>query len=317
MQRNAACPSPPSSLFPLSVSLGASLVALLGAALGFAPAASAQSDTTTVVFLAGSKDHGFDGRHEYEKDLRVLAQALETSSNLDDVETRVYVGKAPRDLGEIADADVFVIESSSDRAEGETHPLFPPDPLTPHRGYDDETSAYLESFDALVGAGAGVVLLHYATWAENWDARGYYLDWTGGLWVQMASRNPVDEWSMQPVNTTHPVLRGVHAWRYRDEVFSRFFLPDDFRRTNLLIGTPEQDRLSIGPQVVAWAYQRDDGGRGFVFGGVDYHDNMLVDDYRKFILNGIVWAAGRDVPAGGVQSATPEGIEPYVVPVRR
>jgi hypothetical protein len=113
------------------------------------------------------------------------------------------------------------------------------------------------------------------------------------------------------------VLRGVHPWRYRDEVFSRFFLPDDFRRTNLLIGTPEQDRLSIGPQVVAWAYQRDDGGRGFVFGGVDYHDNMLVDDYRKFILNGIVWAARRDVPGGGVESATPEGIEPYVTPVRR
>jgi hypothetical protein len=34
-------------------------------------------------------------------------------------------------------------------------------------------------------------------------------------------------------------------------------------------------------------------------------------------LNGIVWAAGRDVPAGGVQSDTPQGIEPYVDPFRR
>jgi type 1 glutamine amidotransferase len=278
---------------------------------------TAQPETTQIVFLAGPKDHGFPGRHEYEKDLRVLAEALQDAPNIDGLETRVYVGKAPQDLGELADADVFVINSSSDRLAEETHPLFPPDPLTPHRGYDDETTAWLEEFNAIVEGGAGVVILHYATWAENWDARGYYLDWTGGLWVQMASRNPTDQWHMQPVNQTHPILRGVQPWTYRDEIFSRFFLPDDFRRTDLLIGTPEEDRFSMGPQVVAWAYQRDDGGRGFVFGGVDYHDNMLIEDYRRFMLNGIVWAAGRDVPAGGVQSDTPAGIEPYVNPVRR
>ncbi len=65
--------------------------------------------------------------------------------------------------------------------------------------------------------GTGVVILHYAVWAENWAARQIYLDWTGGLWVQMASKNPVDNWAMQPVNTTHPVLNGVQPWNYRDE----------------------------------------------------------------------------------------------------
>jgi hypothetical protein len=115
----------------------------------------------------------------------------------------------------------------------------------------------------------------------------------------------------------HPVLRGVEPWTYRDEIFSRYFLPNDARRTDLLIGTPAADREAMGPQVVAWAYERDGGGRGLVFGGVDYHDNMLVDDYRRFLLNGIVWAAGLDVPAGGVQSTRPEGIEPFVAPARR
>lgn len=292
------------------------LTVCLACILIFNAPALAQDDVTRVVFLAGPKDHGFPGRHEYEKDLRVLAEALEAAANLGNIETSVYVGKAPTDLSQIADADVFVINSSSDRLEEETHPLFPPDPLTNHRGYDDETSAWLEAFDTIVKNGKGMVILHYATWAENWDARGYYLDWTGGLWVQMASRNPTDDWQMQPVNTTHPVLRGIEPWTYRDEVFSRFFLPDDHRRTDLLIGTPAQDRYSMGPQVAAWAYQRDDGGRGFVFGGVDYHDNMLLEDYRQFLLNGIVWAAGLDVPAGGVESATPEGIEPYVNPMR-
>ena len=279
-----------------------STFALVGATL--CPATAVAQDRQ-IVFLAGPKDHGWPGRHEYEKDLRALAWSLENAANLDGVTTRVFVGRAPRDLDSLRDASVLVINSSSDRHENETHPLFPPAPTTNYRGYDDETTAYLEALDALIKErNIGVVVLHYATWVENWAARGYYMDWLGGLWVQMGSRNPTDEWTMTPQNTSHPVLQGVKPWTYRDEVFSRFFLPSDPRRTDLLIGTPAES--PIGPQVAAWAYQRDDGGRGFVMGGVDFHDNMQqVEDYRRFLLNGIVWAAGMGVPAGGVQSPTP------------
>lgn len=267
-------------------------------------AAPALAQSHEVVFLAGPKDHGRPGRHEYEKDLRALAWSLENATNLNGIATQVFVGKAPRDLDSLRNASVIVIHSSSDRHERETHPLFPPDPTTDHHGYDTETQAYLRSLDSLIEQNQiGVVVLHYSTWVENWAARGYYMDWLGGLWVQMGSRNPSDQWTMTPANVDHPILYGVNEWSYRDEVFSRFFLPSDSRRTDLLIGTPAES--PIGPQVAAWAYQRDDGGRGFVMGGVDYHDNMQVEDYRRFLLNGIVWAAGMDVPEGGVQSPTP------------
>ena len=44
-------------------------------------------------------------------------------------------------------------------------------------------------------------------------------------------------------------------------------------------------------------------------GGVDFHDNLSkVDDYRRFLLNGIAWAAGLEVPAGGVQSTAPASV---------
>jgi type 1 glutamine amidotransferase len=277
-----------------------------------APMAMAAEPETHIVFLAGPKDHGFSGRHEYEGDLRVLEKAFQEAQNIPKVRTSFHVGKAPA-ASTLADASVIVILSSSDRAANEVHPLFPPDPSTDHHGYDDATKAFLRGYDDLVRKkGVGVVILHYAVWAENWAARQIYLDWTGGLWVQMASRNPVDQWSMQPVNTTHPVLNGVQPWTYRDEIFCRFLLPEDYRRTNLIVATPEQDRNGIGPQVAAWAYQRDDGGRAFVFGGVDFHDAMLVDNYRRFLLNGIYWAAHGQVPAEGIQSKTPQDIQPYV-----
>jgi len=275
-----------------------------------APFAAAAESGIHIVFLAGPKDHGFPGQHEYEGDLRVLQKAFETAPNISRVRTSFYIGKAPP-AAEIADADVIVILSSSDRAANETHPLFPPDPSTDHHGYDADTKAYLKAYDDLVRKhGTGVVIFHYAVWAENWAARQMYLDWTGGLWVQMAGRNPVDQWSMQPVNTTHPVLNGVHPFSYRDEVFCRFLLPEDYRRTNLIVATPQKDQYGIGPQVASWAYQREDGGRAFVYGGVHFHDAMLVDDYRRLLLNGIYWAAHGTVPVDGVQSNTPTDIQP-------
>jgi type 1 glutamine amidotransferase len=269
--------------------------------------ALAQAEGRKVLFLAGPRDHGAPGRHEYERDLRTLSQSLERATNLEKVSTQLIVGSLPRDLAALEGVSAIVIDSSSDRADNEIHPLFPPNPKTNGRGYDDETNAWLKSLDESIRQKQiGVVIIHYASWVENWRAREYYLKWTGGLWVQIASKNPQDEWSMRLENRRHPVLRGVKPWTYRDEVFSRYFLPDDARRTNLVIGTPKEDKQRIGPQVAAWAYQREDGGRGFVFGGLDFRDNLALDNYRRFLLNGIAWAAHIEIPKGGIVSPTPD-----------
>jgi hypothetical protein len=40
------------------------------------------------------------------------------------------------------------------------------------------------------------------------------------------------------------------------------------------------------------------GGRSFVWGGSDFHDNMHgVAEYRRYLLNGIAWIAKIEVPA--------------------
>ena len=280
---------------------GCLVLALAGISL------DATAASKKILFLAGPRDHGLPGRHEYERDLKTLATSLEQSGNLPGITTQLIVGTLPRDLAVVQDVAAIVIDSSSDRADDETHPLFPPNPSTNGRGYDPDTTAYLKALDDMIRKNqVGVVIFHYANWAENWRARDYHLTWTGGLWVQMASKNPVDEWSMTLEAKKHPILRGVKPWTYRDEIFCRFFLPNDPRRTNLLLATPREDKAKIGPQIAAFAYQRDDGGRGFVFGGLDFRDNLAQDNYRRFLLNGIAWAAGLDVPRRGVDSPTPD-----------
>ena len=204
------------------IAAGAGLMLVVG--LGSRPVAQdpAKPAGKKIIFLAGPKDHGAPGRHEHEKDLRMLATALESSPNLKGIRVEVVVGKAPTDLAAYADVAAIVIESSSDRDARETHPLFPPEPETTKHTYDQPTLDFLKGIDARVKAGMGVVVLHYANWAEHWVARRYYLDWTGGLWVQGVSRNPVDQWTMTPKSPDHPILRGVKEWNYRDEVFCRF-----------------------------------------------------------------------------------------------
>jgi type 1 glutamine amidotransferase len=275
-------------------------------ALGVFAASVAFAESHKILFLAGPRDHGAPGRHEYERDLRTLAQSMESASNLEGVTTQLVVGKAPRDLALFEGVDAIVINSSSDRAANEVHPLFPQNPSTNYRGYDAETTAYLKSLDEYIRKNRiGIVLLHYANWAENSRAREYHLGWTGGLWVQAGSKNPVDEWAMKPLSR-HPILHGVRPWKYRDEVFCRFFLPNDERRIDLLLATPTEDRFKMGPQVASFAYQRDDGGRGFVFGGLDFRDNLALDNYRRFLLNGIAWAANMEIPKAGIQSPAPD-----------
>jgi hypothetical protein len=267
----------------------------------------AAAEPAKILFLAGPRDHGFPGRHEYERDLRTLARSLEAATNLSGVTTELRLGRLPQDPALLDGVAAIVIDSSSDRADNETHPLFPPNPSTNGRGYDESTAAWLKSFDERIARQKiGVVIFHYANWVENWRARDYVLNWTGGLWVQIGSKNPQDDWQMDPLNRRHPVLRGVKPWAYRDEIFCRFLLPDDARRTDLIRATPRQDKFRVGPQVAAWAYQRDDGGRGFVFGGLDFRDNLARDNYRKFLLNGIAWAANLEIPKRGIESPTPD-----------
>lgn len=281
----------------LMLTLAASITAMAAVSL-VSPPVWGQAKRK-IVFVAGPKDHGAPGRHEHERDLRVLAYSLERAPNLKGITTQVYVGTVPRDLKDLKDASVIVIESSSDRLAKETHVIFPTNASTDGKAYDPETSAYLKNFDALMKKGVGLVVFHYATQVINETAQRYYLEWLGGYWKDGLSTNPVDEWSMTIATPNHPILRGVKPWTYREEVFCRFYLPEDPARTPLLIGTPAK-RTDLGPQIASWAYERKDGGRAFVMGGLDWNSNMLIEDNRRFLLNGIVWAARMEVPEGGV-----------------
>jgi len=70
-------------------------------------------------------------------------------------------------------------------------------------------------------------------------------------------------------------------------------------------GNPHvRERMGMAEHV-AWARERADGGRGFGFTGGHWHWNWAHDDFRRVVLNGLVWTAGLEVPRDGVPSKTP------------
>ena len=59
------------------------------------------------------------------------------------------------------------------------------------------------------------------------------------------------------------------------------------------------------PGGVTEAIERQDTGRGFGVVMPHFYRNWKDENLRRFILNGIVWRARRDVPTEGVRTTLP------------
>jgi hypothetical protein len=55
-------------------------------------------------------------------------------------------------------------------------------------------------------------------------------------------------------------------------------------------------------QILAWCYEDPEARRGFACTGGHYHSNWMQDDFRKLVVNGILWAAGQAIEPGGAQT---------------
>jgi hypothetical protein len=61
--------------------------------------------------------------------------------------------------------------------------------------------------------------------------------------------------------------------------------------------------------------ERPDGGRGVGFTGGHFHKNWLNDDFRKAVLNALLWICKAEVPRDGVASSvSPADIEQNLDP---
>jgi type 1 glutamine amidotransferase len=63
-------------------------------------------------------------------------------------------------------------------------------------------------------------------------------------------------------------------------------------------------------QTVAWVLEREGGGRSFGSTLGHFHDNYAIPEFRRAIVNGILWTAGVEVDErGAAVELSPEQLE--------
>ena len=156
----------------------------------------------------------------------------------------------------------------------------------------------------LIDAGTGFVMLHQSADVPA-DRAAEMKSWLGAVWQKDTGCR--GHWDMDFNEIpSHAITRGVTAFHvpFDGWLFNLDFAPNAIP---LLSGAvPDKARTTAAAkehmgrnEVVAWAYERPNGGRSFAFTGCDLHRNWSVESQRRFVTNGILWTAKIDVPAAG------------------
>lgn len=254
------------------------------------------------MLIGGPASHG-KGEHDFPAGARVLGETLNKISSSQFAE---YSVGWPTD--EIVDSADLVVLYTDGRAE-------------------HVASRRLDTLRKRMLMGKGLAVLHFALEPPESDrATAVFLRQAVGGWFEPGwSVNPVWRLRAEP-EASHPAARGVGLLDLEDEWYFHLRFRDGLAGIQPLLRAlpPEELVKDDGPrsgnptvraelargerQVVAWTSELPNGARGFGFTGGHFHRNWYDPAFRRLVVNGLVWAAGLEVPAGGVP--VPEPSEP-------
>jgi Trehalose utilisation len=240
-----------------------------------------------VVIVAGSNFFK-SGEHDYLAGSSALANLLRQTPGVTPVRVSDWPEK-PEETFAGARAVVLFCDG------GDKHPFLKQDRLA--------------MVERLAAGGVGLVALHQvddvpkelgdrtrsllgAAWEKGFSERAH--------WVATFSSFP-----------GHPILRGVAPFTIDDGWLYRLrFIPEMAGVSPLLHTAPPRAQASPGSgsgSIVSWAYDRPGGGRSFVFTGGHLHRSLAEEGYRRFLVNGILWASRVEIPEVGAPVALAPG----------
>lgn len=262
-----------------------------------------------LVIIAGKPSHP-PRMHEFNAGVQLLARCLK---EIPDLKTDVVLNGWPTDEALLTRADAIVFYMDGGRG----HEVV------------QEGDRRLRLVDQWAQRGVGLGFMHYGVEIVPDQAGAEFLRWIGGHYEHMYSCNPIwqPRFSEFPV---HPLTRGVKPFEIKDEWYFNMRFVDNVAGNSattaaglqfvpILVATPG-DAVRNGPYVyppgpyphiqqnqgraeaMMWAVERPDGGRGFGFTGGHFHDNWGNDDFRKVVLNALLWISHVEVPMEGVTS---------------
>ena len=263
---------------------------------------SANAADKKIVLIAGKPSHGHL-EHEYRAGSLLWQKCL---SGVPGVNVVVVSNDWPRDEKVLDGADAVVMFCTG----GNAHPVL--------------KDSRIQTLDALMKKGAGFATVHYGVEIPEHPGGDAFLRWQGGYFRTNWSVNPTWEANFTSL-PNHEITRGVKPFKIRDEWYYHMKFVDDMKGVTPILsavppegtrgkpgandthgGNPEVQKHRGEAETVMWAYERPDGGRGFGFTGAHFHKNWGNENFRKVVLNAILWIAKADVPQNGVESTVTE-----------
>jgi type 1 glutamine amidotransferase len=259
-------------------------------------ALSAFAADKKIVLVAGTPSHG-PAQHEHRAGCLLLQKCL---NSVPGITSTVYSNGWPDSPSAFENAAAVLIYADG----GGGHPAIKSD--------------HLKVLGDLMEKGVGLGCLHYAVELPKDRGGPEFLDWIGGYFEAFWSVNPHWDADFKKF-PEHPITRGVEPFKIRDEWYYHMRFREGMKGvTPILTALPpdstrgkEGDRSSHGgnpdvfarkgmPEHVMWVTERPDGGRGFGFTGGHFHKNWGDPNFRKIVLNALLWIAKAEVPPEGV-----------------
>lgn len=266
----------------------------------FLPAALVAQDAKPkkLVILAGPKSHGpvGNGIHDYGWSAKLLKVMLDNSNIKNRIRVEIHLDGWPRDPRTLEDADAIMV--ISDGRDGDQYAE------APHLA-SPERVRFMEQ---QMKRGCGFLTFHFSTFAPNQYAR-QMLDWSGGFFQwetdgkkQWYSAITTKEAEVKIATAAHPIARGVKPFSMKEEFYFNIRFSGKDERLKPIWVVPSLNGREPDGKVVAWAREREDGGRGFGTTCGHFYENWKHPEFRTLMLNALCWCAKVEVPREGVES---------------
>ncbi len=257
------------------------LAALAVLCLMVLPATAAQnrpSEPVKIVLVAGS-NFLKPGEHEYAAGCAVLRDLLKQTSGVKPVLSVDWPSNPETFAG--AKAVVFFFDGA------EKHALLQGDRMV--------------QMQKLLDAGVGLVQMHQAIDYPK-DLGDRVRGWCGAAWEKGYSQRA--HWVTEfKTFSDHPICRGVRPFKIDDGWLYKLRFAAEMKGVTPLLRTADPKapagQKGSSDDIVCWAYERTGGGRAFTFTGGHLHSSFAEEGYRRLLVNGILWAAGAEIPAAG------------------
>jgi type 1 glutamine amidotransferase len=150
-----------------------------------------------------------------------------------------------------------------------------------------------EAFKRLAARGGAIVALHWSVGAKDAKYIQGQLDLLGATRGGPQRKYLVLPTELKRVVPEHPILTGIGDIKTYDEIY---YALDRVPGIQPLFTS----RIEGKDEMAAWSWERPDGGRAFGFVGLHFHANWQLPEYRRFVVQGVLWSLKLPIRAGGV-----------------